>query len=495
MLKLMDKNAVIKLKLVGASDRKVSRETGINRKTVAKYWKEYLAARGKLPEAASIEDLRGFQEQITEPPKYDSSTRGPRKYTEEIDALVDEILRLEEEKDRKLGPHKQKLTLVQIHEIVKANGYDIGRSTLSEYVRIKRDKKKEVFIKQEYEYGERAEYDFGEVKLEIGGVVGKYYMALFASPAGSHRWAFLYTNQKKEVFMDSHIRYFEMQGGVYHEIVYDNMKNVVTKFIGRNEKELNEDLIKMSLYYEFEINVTNCFSGNEKGYVESSVKKLRNEIFAKRYSFETLEEAEDYMHEMLTKINAKSSKMEEERKYLLPYKPPLEIGKLTTQKVNKYSFIQVETNFYSVPEHLVGEWVKVKIYPKEIMVYSNARLVARHKKIDGSREIQADIYHYLDTLARKPGALKNSKALKSKAELKTIYDKYFTKRPLDFIALLRINEGKNTAELLEILEEAGKNSPGNVIILGESSKVEESTREQLRILSEMYRKGGLGYVN
>lgn len=44
-------------------------------------------------------------------------------------------------------------------------------------------------------------------------------------------------NQKKDVFLDSHVRFFEMVGGVYREVVYDNMKNVVTRFIGRNEKE------------------------------------------------------------------------------------------------------------------------------------------------------------------------------------------------------------------------------------------------------------------
>lgn len=49
-------------------------------------------------------------------------------------------------------------------------------------------------------------------------------------------------NQKKDVFLDSHVRFFEMVGGVYREVVYDNMKNVVTRFIGRNEKELNQDL-------------------------------------------------------------------------------------------------------------------------------------------------------------------------------------------------------------------------------------------------------------
>ncbi len=72
-----------------------------------------------------------------------------------------------------------------------------------------------------------------------------------------------------------------MIGGIWKEIVYDNMRNVVSKLIEKNEKELNEDLVKMSLYYGFEINVTNAFSGNEKGYVEGSVKYLRNSYVLK----------------------------------------------------------------------------------------------------------------------------------------------------------------------------------------------------------------------
>jgi transposase len=100
---------------------------------------------------------------------------------------------------------------------------------------------------------------------------------------------------------------------VYREVVYDNMKNVVTKFIGRNEKELNEDLIKMSIYYGFHINVTNCFSGNEKGYVEKSVKILRNQIFATNYSFNSLEDAREYLNSQLLKLNESSKKTIEKR--------------------------------------------------------------------------------------------------------------------------------------------------------------------------------------
>lgn len=151
---------------------------------------------------------------------------------------------------------------------------------------------------------------------------------LLKYPYADFRWAFLYKNQKKDVFMDSHVRFFEMIGGVYKEIVYDNMRNVVSKFIGRNEKILNEDLIKMSIYYGFVINVTNCFSGNEKEHVEGSAKIIRNRIFTINYMFKSL-----------------------------------------------------ENNFYLVPEYLVGRDVNVKSYHDKIMIYSNNIFVCEHKKL------------------------------------------------------------------------------------------------------------------
>ena len=344
----MDRYSIIKLKLKGNSNRSVAKELGLDRKTVAKYWDEYQASIQSLESICdSKDDLRAIQEKIVEAPHYDTSRRKPVKYTEELDAFIDRIFDEEEEKNRKLGAHKQNLTNVQIYQLVTEAGFDIGRSTLSEYLRAKRDKRKEAFIRQEYGLGERTEYDFGEVKLVIGGITGKYYMAVLGAPAAGHRWSYLYTNQKKEVFFDSHVQYFEMMGGVPGEMVYDNMRNVVHRFIGKNEKELNPDLIKMSEYYGFDINVTNCFSGNEKGYVESSVKKLRREIFAKRYEFDSFEEAEEYMRQQLVRIN-ENARLEEEKAALRPARPPLELATLTDQVVDKYSFIRVDNNFYSV---------------------------------------------------------------------------------------------------------------------------------------------------
>ncbi len=451
----MDKHTIIKLKREGHSNRKIAKMTGMDRKTVARYWNEQIRFAAKLEENSN--DLQEIQEKITAEPRYNASKRGPRKYNDAIDQLLDDILLNEENKCKELGiRHKQKLSNVQIHEIVQSAGHDIGLSMLNIYIKAKRDKKKEAFIRQEYEYGDRLEYDFGEVRLVLGDKMQILYMAVLSSPGSGYRCAYLYSSQKKEVFVDSHVQFFEKIGGIYKEVVYDNMRNVVSKFIGRNEKQLNQDLIKMSMYYGFNINVTNCYRGNEKGHVESSVKIIRNKAFASRYHFNSIEDAQIYLESVLEKMNKKST-IEEEMKQLMPYRPPLELAQISEQRVDKYSFIRVENNFYSVPEYLVGHKVVVKNYLREVIVYASGNKICKHKKKTGFHEISVDIFHYLNTFMRKPGALNNSAALKSNAALKVLYDQHFAKRPKEFIILLQENSDKDLAGIKKAIEEAVAN--------------------------------------
>ena len=495
MKDIMEKHTIINLKRNGDSNRAVERKTGINRKTVAKYWNEYVE-QSKLLNDGLTDNISEIQEAIVAAPKYDSSTRGSRKYTDQMDQTLDQILSEEERKDRLLGPHKQKLTKLQIHQFLVEDGYDISYSTIAVKISEKLNKNKECFIRQLYDLGDRLEYDFGEIKLLINGVLSKYYMAVVSSPAANFRWAFLYKNQKKEAFMDSHVRIFEMLGGVYREVVYDNMRNVVKKFIGKNEKELNEDLMKMAIYYGYDINVTNCFSGNEKGHVEGSVKIIRNHVFATNYEFMSFEDAQDYLNSQLIKMNV-NSKIEEERLSLLPYKPKLELGNLTINKVNKYSFIQVENNFYSVPEYLVGKSVSVKSYFDRILIYSNNSRVCEHIKIDGSSELSVDISHYLNSLLRKPGAIKNSIALKSIPKLKTIYDNHFNTNPRKFIELLMDNKEKDLNSLLNILEKYTEISDTVLPVdnISSSKNLFDATKYQILRYNELSIKGGKTYAN
>jgi transposase len=475
MITLMDKYTIIKLKEKGQSNRQIARQLGINRKTVNKYWNAY---REDLRQLISQEtDSKEVQESIISKPRYDISTRKAHKYTEEIDSALENILESEKEKLKLLGSNKQQLTNVQIHKELLEQGFKIGKSTISTKIKEKRERAKECFIRQEYEYGDRLEFDFGEVKLIIDGEIGKYYLAVLSSPAANFRWCYLYKNQTKDVFLDAHVRFFEMMQGVYREVVYDNMKNVVSRFIGKHEKLLNEDLVKMSLYYGFNINVTNCFSGNEKGHVEGSVKILRNKIFGPRYKFSSLEEAISYMNDELDNFY-KESDAAQEKNALLPYKPALELANIKKVTIDKYSFARIENNFYSVPDYLVGKTITAKIYYSDIDFYANDCYVCRHKKIDGAKEISVDIRHYLRTFARKPGALQNSLALKSMPELKTIYDNHFKSNPKKFIELLKENQEMNTADLIYTMKRRVENK---LVEQPEYSALTTMTMNQLKL--------------
>ncbi len=450
MKNLLDVSAIIKLKEKGLSNRGVARTLGIDKKTVNKYWNEYKNNLQKLEKTNSSTEIIKIQENIISKPKYNSKNRIRRKITPEFLNALKLILQDEKQKEKVLGTNKQALTKKQIYELLKKQGFTASYSSVVLEMKKIKNLGNECFIRQDYDFGDRLEYDFGEVKLVINGIVKRYYIAVLSSPAGNFRWCYLYDNCKKDVFLDSHVKFFKMIGGVWKEVVYDNMRNVVSKFIGKNEKELNEDLIKMSLYYGFDINVTNAFSGNEKGYVEGSVKYLRNKIFAENYKFSSEEAAIEYMESQLMKLN-ENSKIEEEKKKLQPTKPPLELADIRKSVVNKYSFVQIENNFYSVPEYLVGLTVTSKIYYNKILIFSNNEFVCEHKKLDGEKRISADIRHYLKTLTLKPGALRNSYVLKSNPKLKSIFDKYYTNNPKKFIDIISKNKEKTDENLEKIL--------------------------------------------
>ena len=447
----MDKARIITLKREGVSTREISRRTGMSRDTIAKYWRRFVELNNKLKENPELKEE--IQDEMLSKPKSVARTRTRHKFTPELEERLHEILAEEKRKDRILGAnHKQGLTNSQIRNKLVAEGFDISQPTINNALAEIRSRQRNVYIRQQHDFGDRLEYDFGEVRLDCGEGVKSYHMAVFCAPASKFRWLYLYTNQKRDVFMDSHVQFFAMMGGVWREIVYDNMKNVVTKFIGKNDKELSEDLVKMSMYYGFKINVTNCFSGNEKGSVEKSVDVLRSEIFAANWQFLSLDDAREYAVGRLNKLN-EDCKIKEEIACLLPTKPKLELAAICECKVDKSSLISVDCVKYSVPEHLVGKAVIVKKYHEKICVYAENQPVCTHRRAFGNGTMQIDIMHYLCTLHKKPGAIKNSVALKSIPKLKAIFDKHYSKKPKQFIELFQENSYLTIEEILEVFEQ------------------------------------------
>ena len=400
---------------------------------------------------------------FVEKPKYDSKNRRPSKRTEEALLVIEECLKLKETRRAK-GLHKQQMKKIDIHVHLTRQGFDISYSTVKRLIRKIDERNQEAFIRQEYEYGDISEFDWGTVKLDIGGTGYKnYQMAVFTAAKTNYRFAKLYRSQDTPAFQESHADYFAHCHGVFHTMVYDNMRVAVKKFVGLHEKEPTEALTQLSLYYGYHYRFCNIRSGNEKGHVERSVEYVRRKVFCGSGNdvFETLADANAFLYRECMKLNARdiadgsvpANAFEMEKENLLPEMPKFESCRKSSGHVDKYSTVTVAQNHYSVPDTLVGKEVDIRTYTDKIIVYHNEKIVARHERIFQGHGWKIDIYHYLHTLKRKPGALHQSTALlQADTRIKKIYETYYSR------------EAKTFLDVLEIINEKGVNAVENALL-------------------------------
>ncbi len=425
----------------GHSQRQIARDLGINRKTVSKYIGQYNLKLSSVK--SSSEALRAC---LSEVPGCHSKSRGKIRLTQAVQTEIDMLLE-ENQKKRMSGRSKQQLKKIDILALLHEKGFEIGYTTICNYIRSKAttSRKREAYIRQVYAPGSNCEFDWGEVKLTISGQQRKFQLAVFTSGYSNYRYSQLYERQDTLAFMESHVSFFSHTGGVYREMVYDNMRLAVSKFVGKYEKVPTRALLDLRSHYQFGHRFCNAYRGNEKGHVERSVEHVRRKAFGLKDNFTTIEEANNHLLSALEKINNTKQQLTsksanelfaQEKEHLIAHSETLEFSDYEQLRVDKYATISYRTNRYSVSDNLVGRFVDVKIYSSKLEVFYDNRIIATHKRAYAKHQWTIAIEHYLDTFKRKPGALPGSLALASRSQLKKIYDAYFTGFPRDFIELL-----------------------------------------------------------
>src|SRR5690606_14869964 len=167
---LQKQQIIIQHHNLGKSQREIHRQSGISRKTIRRYIREY-------EQELKISQHDDSSEIIT-PPSYETSSRSPFKMTGEI---RQEILQCLKENERKLtrGQSKQRMKAIDIHEYLRAEGYDIGYSSVCNFIRNHNQSQAEVFVRQDPQPGQAVEFDWGMVKVRIGGKMKTLCMATF----------------------------------------------------------------------------------------------------------------------------------------------------------------------------------------------------------------------------------------------------------------------------------------------------------------------------
>ncbi len=191
----MDQVHVIRHKVLveEQSIRSVAREMGVSRNTVSKY--------------LTVSEPKRIARQSKPSPVME--TVAPR-----IEELLDEW--------RGRTTPKQRLTGTRIHRQLVEEGYQVGITTVRDYLRERRRQRAEVFVPLVHRPGEEAQVDFFEVTVEEGGQRRKAWKFVIRLMYSGRDFLRLYEGCDQLSFLDAHVRALEYLGGVPERIVYDN---------------------------------------------------------------------------------------------------------------------------------------------------------------------------------------------------------------------------------------------------------------------------------
>ena len=202
MLTLEKKDLLIRLYLKGLSYTAIAKEIGMTRQTVSKYVKAYELNQQALERATSTAEKEQIIIQSSAKPKYDASRRQRIKLTPEVESMIDSCL---DENKKKIQQGKRKLIMknTDIYEWLISKQVDISYRSVCVYVAKQMNHSKEAFIRQAYDPGQVAEFDWGDVTLFIEelGAERRFKIGVFDLKYSDKRFAYLYSHENTEPYL------------------------------------------------------------------------------------------------------------------------------------------------------------------------------------------------------------------------------------------------------------------------------------------------------
>lgn len=395
------------LHVKGLSERQVARELGISRRTVAKY------------------------RDCTTPPAYTRTRPRPApiltpEYKAEIERLLEENKHL---------PRKQRWIGHTIFLRLKELGYQRAEPTVRRYIGVVRrqQRRPEAYVPLEFEPGEVAEFDWGQVQVVVAGRPVTAHLFCYRLRWSHMPFVAAYPHQQQEIMFDGLRRAFETLGGTPERLTSDNLAQAVQKILdGKNRRE-RDAYLAFRTHYLIQSNFCNPGAGHEKGSVENLVGFAQRNIVGPRLEAESWEALQAILWERYLEYARRTFRGESEtvlerwqreqaRLRPLP-RVPFDCCKVLPVRASKVALVQYDTCRYSVPSRYAGQELTLRAYWDRVEVYCGLKRIAVHARCYERGRDVLDLDHYLDLLGAKPGALGAARPFRA-AQLPAVYHQF-----------------------------------------------------------------------
>ncbi len=227
----------------GLSKNAIAERLGISRKTVQRWIQN-----GEL------------DRDLDERPAYKPRPSVPRKLDPYRGIIED-----------RLGAYP-KLSSVRLLEEIRAAGYEGGYSQLKEFVRTVRPRPpEEPVIRFETAPARQAQVDFRFPW-------GKRYALLVVLGYSRLLWARFFRRKDMRALLDGLEEAFQFFGGVTREILFDQMRSVITRDGRLNGEKLveNGEFLRFAAHYDFKVRACRPYRAQTKGKVERPIHYVRD---------------------------------------------------------------------------------------------------------------------------------------------------------------------------------------------------------------------------
>ena len=368
-LRMEKQQAIVSLIESGWSDRRISRELNVHRKTVRGYRQRYIRDGGK----PSVQ--------------VGSKCTGVLTGTgSKCEAFREPILAKLE-----LG-----LSAERIHrELRQEHGFDGAYDTVQRFIKKLRQSDPKRVWRMEVEPGQEAQVDYGTMRvLDTGSGRLKQVHFLRVTLSYSRKsYTEAVMRQSTESFIRSLENAFRHFGGVPERLCLDNLKAAV-KRADWFDAELNPKLVCFARHYGFTLMPTRPYSPEHKGKVESGVKYVKGSAL-KGKRFNSLAQVNEHLRQWECSVadcrihgttrQQVQSQFEQVEKAKLGTLPADLFASFQEgqRQVHRDSYVEVQGAYYQVPAEHIARQVWVRWDAAMVRVLDrNMKLICTHRRLE-----------------------------------------------------------------------------------------------------------------